>query len=122
LESLIRNSYVIKKYLSKTTPTLRRLTVFTDGFGKLRYIAILDFISQGVLAPLHHIMIYILKRFGDTDFTFDQNASIERVTKAYNEGKYFYCFDLRAATDRLPIKLERGILKLLGISDNIIKA
>lgn len=76
------------KYQKKIKQGPRTLIVFPDGMMKNRYIALLDWLSQGTLAPLHHGIIQILKRFSDnTDYTFDQGASITTCIKIYHEGK-----------------------------------
>jgi hypothetical protein len=42
------------------------------------------------------------------DGTFDQNASVERCKVKGTKGSYSY--DLSAATDRLPIDIQKGII------------
>jgi len=77
-----------KKILTKVSMGPRVLTYFADGICKNRYIALLDWLSQGTLAPLHHSIMYLLKhKFGKTDYTFDQGASIETLIKYSSEGR-----------------------------------
>lgn len=50
------------------------------------------------------------------DYTHDQLRSIETIKLWFKERKPVYCFDLTAATDRLPIALQSHILLLCGLS------
>jgi hypothetical protein len=55
----------------KRQDTLRYLSSFSDGLGKVRYIAISDWITQSVLSPLHEVIRRILKRI-PSDYTYRQ--------------------------------------------------
>lgn len=55
--------------------SLRTLTHFPDGLGKVRVIAIADWATQHSLKVLHNILIANLRRTV-TDFTYDQNRSL----------------------------------------------
>jgi hypothetical protein len=99
----------------------RKLIYFPDGLGKNRYIAIADWVTQATLKPLSDAMFVILKKLS-TDYTFDQDRSVKTVQKWYAEGKDIYSFDLTAATDRLPILLQGGILNLIGLSQTGVAA
>jgi hypothetical protein len=49
----------------------------------------------------------------ETDGTFDQHAPLKLLcSKKDDVNKTFHCFDLSAATDRLPIELQRDILNI----------
>jgi hypothetical protein len=111
---------------------LGRIHVFSEGGGKTRIIAIFDMWSQTVLAPIHNHIMNVLKSFGKSDGTFDHTACAElygRKTTTPNaviehplkesgtyldsEGKTnkrFYCFDLTAATDRMPLYLQERVI------------
>jgi hypothetical protein len=52
-------------------PTLGRLAHFNDPGGKKRYIAICNWMIQGVLKPLHDILIGYLRTLR-SDATYDQ--------------------------------------------------
>lgn len=41
--------------------SLRRLACFSDGLGKVRYVAISDWVTQAVLKPLHDLLIGMLR-------------------------------------------------------------
>lgn len=68
-----------------------------------------DIWTQTVLYPLHETLFTFLKRLPN-DGTFDQNLSVKRVMeKSLKFGKSFG-YDLSAATDRLPLDLQKSIL------------
>lgn len=86
--------------------TLRRLTHFPDMEHKVRVVAILDYWSQTVLRGLHDYLFGVLRKVPQ-DCTFNQGSFLEK-TKGW---KYFYSFDLTAATDRFPIDTICQVLK-----------
>jgi hypothetical protein len=75
---------------------------------------------QLVLRPLHLSLFEIL-RSKVTDGTFDQNAPLERVMISPLQGHKFSCYDLSAATDRLPVDLQVQILNSLNLNGNAWK-
>lgn len=89
---------------------LSQFAIKEEAAGKIRLFALLDSVTQSVLAPLHD-QLFELLRIIPNDGTFDQEASIERSkVKAIEAGKAF-SFDLTAATDRIPAKLTSEILQ-----------
>jgi len=83
--------------------------IFEKG-NKCRIIAIIDYFTQEVLNPLHLSLNKILRKI-EMDSTFNQDSGFERVkgfTLSHNRSVYSY--DLSAATDRLPLRLQRDIL------------
>jgi len=75
---------------------------------------------QLLLKPLHKQLFSLLRRV-DMDGTFDQEKPLERLIflhkmkKLLGEEKQLYhCFDLSAATDRLPLQIQIDILNQLG--------
>nr|WAY16627.1 putative RNA-dependent RNA polymerase [Binucleate Rhizoctonia mitovirus 14] len=91
---------------------LSQFALKEEAAGKIRLFALLDSITQSVLAPLHDQLFALLKLIPN-DGTFDQEASIRRSqTKAINAGMAF-SFDLTAATDRLPAALTASILQTI---------
>jgi hypothetical protein len=92
---------------------LGRLSVKEEAAGKARVFAITDLITQSVLKPLHEKLFQVLRQL-PTDGTFNQGAPLDRLLALYKEGLLvghkFHSFDLSAATDRLPIRLQRDIL------------
>jgi len=83
----------------QVTPSdkIRRLSWFPDKELKVRVIAILDYMSQTALRPLHQFLFKVLRRIPQ-DMTFDQNA----FTSLDISG-VVYSIDLSSATDRFPI-------------------
>jgi hypothetical protein len=73
-----------------------------------------DALTQGILLPLHKQLFKRLKSIGE-DGTFDQSAPLERLIKRMDDPKktWIASYDLSAATDRLPLILQKMILEQL---------
>jgi hypothetical protein len=68
------------------------------------------------MKPLH-LAIQRLLRAIPQDGTFDQLAPVRRLIKQYGPSHSAYSFDLSAATDRLPVTIQAGLLVyFLGFS------
>jgi hypothetical protein len=93
----------------------RKLSYFPDKEGKTRVIAILDYWSQTCLKPLHNSINRILRGIY-SDCTFDQN-SFTRKTPQILHGNSYHSIDLSAATDRMPIKLQKRLVSFLFNSE-----
>nr|QDH87757.1 MAG: RNA-dependent RNA polymerase [Mitovirus sp.] len=92
--------------------SLGMLSCKIEPAGKVRVFAMVDIITQNLLRPLHQVLSKILKALPN-DGTFNQEAMVDRaVLKAQSYGGA-YCYDLSAATDRLPILIQRSILASL---------
>jgi hypothetical protein len=93
---------------------LGKLSIKEEAAGKARVFAITDAITQSVLYPLHKFLFSLLRNM-PTDGTFDQGAPLDRLVELRKKGELdghrFHSYDLSAATDRLPIKLQRDILR-----------
>jgi hypothetical protein len=89
---------------------LRKLSYFPDKEGKTRVIAIFDYWSQSALRPLHS-KIFRLLRGIETDYTFDQNRFTSNLPQA--PSGHYHSIDLTAATDRMPITLQKRIVEFL---------
>jgi len=88
----------------------RKLSYFSDKEGKTRVIAILDYWSQSALKPLHDKLMFILKGIR-CDVTFNQ----DRYKEVLPPSGPYYCYDLSAATDRMPVTVQQQVLiNLLG--------
>lgn len=100
------------------TPHLGKLSVVYDQAGKARVIAITNWWIQVTFKPLHSALMKVLARL-TTDGTFDQQAPLDRLISRVAPGQTFHSFDLSAATDRLPIDIQRDILNILspGLGD-----
>jgi len=90
--------------------SLRRLLPISDKEGKTRLVAILDYWSQTVLKCFHDAVLPLLSNF-QSDMTFNQES--------FSQGKMsgpYYCFDLKDATDRFPISLQKQVVEFMTTS------
>jgi hypothetical protein len=94
-----------KKIHNKQPNHPRKLSYFSDKEGKTRVIAILDYWTQTALRPLHFHLMDLLRGI-KSDCTFNQEGFISKLP---SRGPY-YCFDLHAATDRMPLSLQKRII------------
>lgn len=108
-----------KPILDFPTP-VSRLHNLPDKEGKVRIIAIMDGVTQAVLYPLHCMVFAILKLIPN-DFTHNQRSAVGYIVNRSQSLKnrqvtvLFHCFDLSAATDRLPLSVQAPIVGgLLG--------
>jgi len=97
------------------------LSFLKDKAGKTRVVAIFDLYSQSVLKPIHDYIGEILSTL-PTDGTYDQEAQRVRVQDATRAGKKCYSFDLKSATDRLPVELSEIVLSQILASADIASA
>jgi hypothetical protein len=94
---------------------LGRLALLYEARGKVRVVAITDWWTQVLLRPLHDGLFDILKTIPQ-DGTFDQMAPVHRLMSYVRaSGAPVFSYDLSAATDRLPVKLQIQVLQELGI-------
>jgi hypothetical protein len=91
-----------------TTGTLGRLAALEEPAGKVRVVAMVDIITQWLLHPLHEALFELLRMI-PTDGTHDQLKPIYRLLERRPNGP-FYSFDLSAATDRIPLSLQKALL------------
>jgi hypothetical protein len=90
------------------TPTLQRLHNLYEAAGKVRTIAIVDYWTNFVLKPLHDWMFDILD-FLPQDATFDQEGRVKEFSmRGYTD---VYSFDLKSATDLIPLALYRALFR-----------
>jgi hypothetical protein len=89
-------------------PTLQRLHNLYEAAGKVRTIAIVDYWTNFVLKPLHDWMFDLLKLFPQ-DATFDQEGKVREF--AGRDYKEVYSYDLKSATDLIPLALYRALFK-----------
>lgn len=92
-------------------PILGRLHAINEPAGKVRVVAITDYFTQVALGPVHKFLFKILELLRENDATFDQDAS----TRGYFERNLspHWSFDLKAATDSIPIALYREVMRPL---------
>jgi hypothetical protein len=89
-----------------------RLGFSAEPGGKTRVFAIADYWSQFSLKVIQDNLYNTLRSIS-TDSTDNQDKGFKSLLKM-SEGKETYCFDLTAASDRLPAKLQTFRLELLG--------
>jgi hypothetical protein len=105
---------------------LGKLAVVRDVAGKARIVAVTNWWIQAAFKPLHDGLFRILSHI-EQDGTFDQEKPLNLLIERVLPGQKFYCFDLSAATDRLPLDVQRDIINVLrpGLGTtwfNIIKS
>jgi hypothetical protein len=106
-------SWYIKYYWGK--PLWFGRLGFKEEPGKIRVFAMVNILTQTLMAPLHKWIFLRLRKI-PTDGTFNQVAPVERLIKRFqNEGTWVASYDLSAATDRLPLALQvRLLVPILG--------
>lgn len=96
-----------------------KLSLKFEAAGKVRVFAIIDAWAQSLLSHVHTGLFDILKSIPQ-DGTFDQLKPIRMLLdKNIQE---LYSFDLTAATDRLPIDIQKDILSILFNSEEAASA
>lgn len=105
--------YLVCLLLGGDYAKLGRLAYVYDQAGKARVVAITNWWIQLCFKPLHDALFNILRPI-ETDGTFDQKAPLKKLME--KPGLKYYCFDLSAATDRLPVSLQSDILLHLGVN------
>jgi hypothetical protein len=99
---------------------LRKLSYFGDPEGKVRVIAIFDYWSQTALLPLHKGIMKLLSKL-EMDGTKDQSFFTRKKLMPSDDNS-FWSLDLTAATDRMPIALQKRVVKRLYGSEDKAKA
>lgn len=89
-----------------------QLSIKEEAAGKVRVFALVDIWTQSVLKPIHEHIFKVLKSLPN-DGTFDQGASVNRCFEKAKIYKCSFGYDLSAATDRLPIDLQKAVLAVL---------
>jgi len=91
---------------------LGKLSIVYDQAGKARVVAITNWWIQLCLLPLHESIFRFLSSL-ETDGTFNQSKPLDRLLSIESNEK-FYCYDLSAATDRLPLDVQIDILNQIS--------
>lgn len=100
----------VKDLVPLKEPILSKLSLKEEAAGKVRVFAILDSWTQSSLTGLHKSLGHILSNIKQ-DGTYDQSKPLyDLMNKKLNN---LYSFDLSAATDRLPIKLQSQVISFL---------
>nr|QIR30238.1 RNA-dependent RNA polymerase [Plasmopara viticola lesion associated mitovirus 15] len=90
---------------------LGKLSLKEEAAGKVRVFAMVDPITQWLLSPLHKYLFLILKTI-PMDGTFNQLKPVHRLLRKSGI-RSFFSLDLSAATDRLPISIQKSLLNHL---------
>nr|UJQ92484.1 MAG: putative RNA-dependent RNA polymerase [Mitoviridae sp.] len=94
-------------------PILGRLHAIDEPAGKVRVVAIADYFTQVAMKPIHEHLFALLKGI-KTDATFDQQG---RVDEYFQQGlSPHWSFDLKSATDLIPLALYKEVLTPLFIA------
>jgi len=91
---------------------LGQLSTKEEAAGKIRVFAMVDLWTQTACQSLHDYLMEVLKRLPN-DGTFDQGLAFERANQKAILYKCAYGYDLSAATDRLPLSVQRDIISSL---------
>lgn len=111
--TVVSQLFELAKHVPPSNPNLPigKLGFKVEAAGKLRVFAMVDWCTQCLLYPVHNLIFELLSRL-ETDGTFDQLKPVRRLLQM-KEISTFYCYDLSAATDRLPCSLQAHILDYL---------
>lgn len=109
--SLYSESLSLRNPDEKYSNMTARLHFLQEGGGKTRVICIPDIWTQIALKPIHDFLMKVLKKF-PCDGTFSHPLISKRVRK-YTKTKPLNCYDLKAATDRMPVDLQVKVLEKL---------
>lgn len=116
-DMILREAYNLRLSPPSKELYLGKLAIKEEAAGKARVFAITDSITQSVMGPISDAIFKILKQI-PMDGTFNQSAPLERLVQLTKDGvipekdRVFYSYDLSAATDRLPIDLQKDILSI----------
>jgi hypothetical protein len=91
-----------------------RLSIVKDPELKRRIIAMVDYLSQFTLRPIHDGILHLLRSLPQ-DRTFTQNPYNNWDTQ---NSEPFYSLDLSAATDRFPVTLQKKLLMYIYNDSN----
>jgi len=104
-----KGAKVVFQYLQiEPQRTIGKLGFKEEAAGKVRVFAMVDGWTQWVLKPYHETIFHILKNI-KMDGTFNQIAPIYKLKPS----RGLWSLDLSAATDRLPISIQRELLGAL---------
>jgi len=89
---------------------LRRIAYKLEPAKKLRMFVMGDYQSQQCLKPLHDYLSKILKQI-PMDATYNQDEAAESFSLGLHQD--VYCFDLKSATELIPVQIYHCILEYL---------
>jgi len=102
----------VHKVPGKVASRIGQLSLKEEAAGKVRVFAMVDIWTQSVLKPLHSWLFSLFEKLPN-DGTHNQDAAFIRAQEKAVRYNQAYCYDLSAATDRLPIRLQVSILDSL---------
>lgn len=91
-------------------PSLAKLVALYEPAGKVRNIVTFDWWSQLLFAPVHKMLMTLLKSLS-TDATFDQDKAVQEFSK--RGFKYIASLDLKSATEWIPQQLYLVLMEVL---------
>lgn len=80
--------------------------------GKVRVFAMVDWWTQMLLRPIHLMLFGVLKNIPQ-DATFDQDRGVQEGISILKRTKFAASYDLSAATDRLPIVIQKLLIEFM---------
>jgi len=86
---------------------LGKLAIKLEAAGKVRVFAISDFWTQNMMKPLHKSIFNVLEHHS-SDATFNQEGRVKDFSQKGH--KFIASFDLKSATDLIPIQLYEKVL------------
>ena len=109
------------KLIITPLPYLGKLGTKEEAAGKVRVFAMVDAWTQWILYPMHKVIFTILENI-QMDGTFDQTAPLAHIKPV----RGLWSLDLSAATDRLPLSIQKDLLghlfgyELIGAWANLL--
>lgn len=91
---------------------LRQLSKKLEAGGKVRVFAMVDSWTQTACTALHNYLLEILSRLPN-DGTKDQLSAFKRANEKAIKYNCAFGYDLSAATDRLPLSIQKAIIASL---------
>lgn len=113
------NEYSTDPYDNTPHLKLGKVQTLAEPAGKLRVIAIVDYWTQRLMAPVHEWMMKVLS-FIPTDGTFNQEEATASLAGRHALlGGNAYSIDLKSATDLIPIALYRAVFGGIWRQDTV---
>jgi len=109
----IPEGYPIDEKEGAHAPILGRLHAIDEPAGKVRVVAITDYWTQVAMKPIHEHLFALLRGI-KTDATFDQTGRVDEYFKLGLSPHW--SFDLKSATDLIPLALYKEVLTPLFIT------
>jgi len=98
-----------------------KISYFQEGGGKIRIIAVVDWITQSSLIGLHQLTQGLLKSLPN-DGTFSHSLSFVKACNDAANHQEAISVDLSAATDRFPVIFQECVLKHIMITLGLDKS